>query len=377
MPLISSLEINMDSQINHGETVIATIEGNFLDAISSDNVEFYRSYVRVPFDFDVANINSKYYIYFQTESKDPNNYSVKIKNVRYYVGSSVSTEEISKNFTITSEQADFNIDRGFVVTDGNFSIKVQNLNSNSITINVQTGFVSGSSGGFFDCFFKNNEVDINSGEDSITLYSGEIEDIDISLGTICETTIRTISLSSGNTSYEIPVYIIAEDINCPVNDNNTYYNNSDDEVDYKNETEGKPSFWDLFKKPNQTANDSEENNNDNEDDENPDYDIVTDENGSEYAVDNNGNVIDVPASSKKCSELNGTICSSNQICQDDAFEYAKDAKCCLSLCVKKPASKTGKIVGWTIIGLIVILLILFKIKFSKTKRKSPDFLPKK
>lgn len=375
IPLASSLDINMEGNISQGETVIATIQGNFLDAISSDNIEFYRGHVRTPFVYDVGNIDGIYYIYFQTSGKTQSNYSIIIKGVRYYVGSSISNDQISKNFTITSEQADFSVNTGFVVTNGNFSIEVQNLNPNTITISIDTEVNSGSSSGFFDFLFKNEPVS-NSGQGSVTLLSGEIEEIDISIDDIDETTVRTLTLSSENTLYEIPVQVILQSKpnNTSSNDTeniNETIDTDNNDTEYKNETEDNVSFWDLFKKPNQTTNDS------NAVDDNEDYDIVVDDQGNEHAVDNTGQILDVPASSKECSELNGVVCSSNQICQNETSVYAKDAKCCLSSCVKKSTGKTGKIVGWIIIGFILLLIIWFKIKFSKTKRKSPDFLSKK
>lgn len=366
IPLISPLEIDMKTNISQGETVIASIEGNFLDVIAYDNIEFYRGHVRTSFVYDVGNIDNKYYIYFQTEGKTQNNYSIVIKGVRYYVGSSISQAEIFKNFTVNSEQADFNIDNGFVVTDGNFSIGVQNLNANTITIDVNTEITSGSSVGFFDFLFKNEPIS-NSG-DSITLLSGETENIEITLDDITETTVRKITLSSANMEYEIPVYVIAE-YNPTNNTNNTSNNNISEDnetIEPKNETDN-GSFWDIFKKENKTETTPVENDSD------AGYDIITDDSGNLIIVDDNGTIIDAPASSKTCAQLKGIICSSNKICENNNATYAKDAKCCLSSCVKK-SNKNGKIIGWVIIGFIIILLIWFKIKFSKTKRKSIDFL---
>ena len=366
IPQIYSLEIQMSSQIPQGETTIAKLEGNFLDSISKENIEFYRGAAKVPFVYDVGQINGIYYIYFQTSGKSQNNYSISIQNIRYYNGSSISNQPISKNFTITSETADFSISKGFVITGENFSIFLQNLNSDSLIIKFNTEILSGSFGNL-EFYFQNNLV-----ENSFTIFSGETEELEIHLQNINETTIRNLILSSENTEYEIPIYIIAQNLpqeNPENNSENETLNNPEEINETENETEDDGgSFWDLFKKKNETEN--SETNSENNSDE---YEIIIDDNGNEYAVDNNGNIINAPASSKTCSELKGSVCSSNQICQNDNSTYASDAKCCLSSCVKKTSNKNTKIIGWVIIGVILILLIWFKIKFGKTRRRKFSF----
>lgn len=371
LPLVSSIEIQMPSEISQGQTVIAKVEGNFLDPILKENIEFYREDIRTSFNYDVGKINGVYHIFFQTLGKNENNYSIRVKDVRYYVGSQISNEAFSKNFSVSSESADFYINKGFVIADDNFSITVQNLNPNSIAITINTEVSSGSSEGFFDFLFKNNPVQQNS----INLLSGETEDIDVIIENISETTTRLITLTSGNTKYEIPAYVIGQIPSETENLNESSSNNTkDNETFYEEKNESSDnnggSFWDFFKKENKTVEDESKENKSSED-----YNIVTDDEGNEYAVDSEGNVIDVPASSRTCSELSGAVCSSNQICQDENTTYAKDAKCCLSSCVKKPASKNSKIIGWALIGLIVILLIWFRIKFRKTRSRR-FFFPK-
>ena len=97
LPFISAIDISMPTNVPQGQTVIASVQGNFLDAISKSNIHFYRNYVETSFDYDVARIGDTYYIYFQTLNKPQNNYSINISGVRYYVGSQISSETISKS----------------------------------------------------------------------------------------------------------------------------------------------------------------------------------------------------------------------------------------------------------------------------------------
>ena len=229
-PLISAIDINMNSNISQGETVIASLSGNFLDPITNDNIYFYRGHVRSSFDYDVSKIGDNYYIYFQTANKVENNYSINISEVRYMIGSQVSSAQISKSFVIINETADFSINPGFVITDGNFSIKVQNLQPLPITIKLETEVNSGSSEGIFGFLFSGKKV-----SQSINLSSGEIKDLYIQLEDIYETTIRTITLSTNNIEYNVPCYVILETIIVPPIDYNITINQTNNVNQTENE----------------------------------------------------------------------------------------------------------------------------------------------
>ena len=376
LPFISAIDISMPTNVPQGQTVIASVQGNFLDAISKSNIHFYRNYVETSFDYDVARIGDTYYIYFQTLNKPQNNYSINISGVRYYVGSQISSETISKSFTINSEQADFYVNKGFVQTYGNFSITLQNLNPSSITVTIQTKVDSGSDYGFFDFLFKSNPV---PADQTISLYSGEIQDVDVNLGSINETTIRTVTFSTNNTKYDIPVYVIFQtSSNNTISGNNTTTNssaagnNSNTLVnETKNETSG-GSFWDIFKKPNKTET-SENNSSSN-------ITVIINQTTNTTSLVVNGTTVANNTALKTCAEIKGDICTANEEVCDGTTVTAKDNLCCIGTCTAKPKSNTGKIIGWSIIGLIVILLIIFKMKLSKTRRKKVDLLkvpPKK
>lgn len=343
-PIISALEINMDSQIPQGQTIIASVYGNFLDSITKNNIQFYRGHVRTSFDYDVAKIGDLYYIYALSGGKLPNNYSIIIKNVRYMDGAQVSQQEISKNFTITNDTADFSLNPGFVITDGNFSLKIQDLQSSDITINIETEINSGGTDGSFNFIMDGQEAG-----DSIILHSGQIKNIKIILDDLTETTIRTIRLSTDNLEYDIPIYVIL---------GNFTGSSAEENESEINQTNNPPA--------NET-NEEEDNETDDGIVSEPDYEIIIKDNKT-VAV-KNGEIIDAPATSKTCLQIKGDICSQEEICQNQTI-YAKDAKCCISKCVKQEEKKNTKIIGWIIIAVIfIVILWFFRIKFRGMKRK--------
>ena len=186
-PLVSSVEFDMKTEFDQGETLLAVISGNFLDQINEDNVFFYREHVRIPVVYDVGKINEDFYIYAMLTGKVQGNYSVRVEDVRYMSGTETIDEDIVKNFTITENTADFSLNPGFVITSGDFFLEVQNLKDQKITIQIDTPRV----------FISAN---------SLELKSGEIKKINFELDTESQA-FEEINLDSGNTDYSIPVFV--------------------------------------------------------------------------------------------------------------------------------------------------------------------------
>jgi hypothetical protein len=383
-PILSALEIDMSSNISQGETVIASVSGNFFDPITKDNIYFYRGHVRTSFDYDVAKIGDTYYIYFLTTNKAENNYSINISGVRYAVGSQVSSQQISKSFKIINKTADFSVNPGFIITDGNFSIQIQNLQAGSITVELATEVNSGSSRGFFGFLFGTEEV-----SQSVTLSSGEIEDLDVKLENINETTIRTITISTANTEYNIPCYVILENTSTsPVEENTTISNqtnttvinqteeenNLTEEEENITEEEDTCSFFStLFGTCNESViqNGTNTTNKTSTNNSKVDYEVV--EVGNKTVVIQNGTILNESSTSKTCTQIKGVVCSSGEICQN-ATIYAKDAKCCISQCVKEEKTSNKKLIGIIIVVAAFIIILFFIAKFKKTKMKKDPVL---
>ena len=102
-------------------------------------------------------------------------------------GALESEENLVKNFIITENLSDFSVTPGFIKTSQDFSLEVQNLQENQITISISTP--------------KNL-----SAQKSITVKSGEIKEIPfVSSGQSSE--VENIKLSSTNTKYLIPSFV--------------------------------------------------------------------------------------------------------------------------------------------------------------------------
>jgi hypothetical protein len=425
-PVVSAIEINMNSQISQEETVIASVQGNFLDPITPSKIQFYRGHVITSFTPKVAKIGDYYYIYFQTIDKSPNNYSINITGVRYMVGSQVSTQQISKDFVIAEEIADFSISEGFVIASDNFSLKLRNWKETDFDIAISEEWVSGSSKGSFGFWYSGEEIG-----NSIRLHTGQ-EYLQVRLEGITETTVRNLILSTGNLEYTIPVYIIMGNVSIndtetnetipPVDDNETIPPIDDNEtIPPANQTEVKNCTWfsKLFGCEEKNCTDTCSllkyqcgirticGINTNCGNCSLGYNCQT--NGtcmktpctdtcsslnyqcgkqticgvsvdckncsSGYNCQTNGTCIKIGSTlSKTCAESKGKICSENQTCANNTVT-TKDANCCFSNCVEKKTNSNKKIIGWAIIFFLGILILWFFIlKFRKTKKTKDTLL---
>ena len=404
-PIISAIEIDMKDNFDQGETLIAKISGNFFEAISEENVIFYRGHVRTSIIPFVAKINNDFYIYAKLLDKSPNNYSIVIEDLEYYQGSQIIEEDITKNFTINENFADFSIDKGFVITEEDFFIEVKNLQDHEITINLGASNRPVSKGGFFSSLLGN----VVKSEESITLNPGEIKKINFKVEDFEELSI--IELSTGNLKYEVLVYVFSKeekekqknfrfepsevDFSMVTDSNKTriiylrnigeteienislkisdsllpYVSLSIDEIDNLNEDFSKKIELYIFS-----------------DDEEKLIEGQITAKTSDGGLYTSASVIlnflkdyvplegeDDFVASKTCSELKGVICDSNQKCSEE-IEYASDGVCCLGICQEEKESSTGKIIGWFLLIIIVVFVIWFYLKKYKKVESVNDLM---
>lgn len=202
-PLVSAVEVDMKDNYQQGETMLVKVSGNFVTQITNDNVFFYSGHDRIPVDWGMAEINSDYYIYASLVGKSPGNYSISIEGVKYMKGNEVLSDNIVRNFTITNSTADFSLKPGVVASSGDFSLEVQNLIDNQISVTVTTQTANDSER---DVSVLNQGVSEKTA--SFPLNSGQIQKIDFAVGE-GSPTFQTVTLSSSNLTYNIPVYIFS------------------------------------------------------------------------------------------------------------------------------------------------------------------------
>ncbi len=394
-PFISAVEFNINQNFSQGETIIAKLSGNFLTPVTNDNLLFYKGHVQIPMVYDVVKAGTDYYFYALTTGKSPDNYSVSVQNVQYTKGTGVSSDNLAANFSILNTTAAFSVNPGVISTSGDFSLEIQNLLDNQINVNVNTQ----TNNSVREIFISGSQ------SSSLSLNSGETKQIDFTLGD-GDSGLTMIGLSSGNFSYQIPVYILSSSktasaqsfgmdppqlyLSVPTNTTLTrtvlFYNTGDvdlqnislslsdsltssmnlstytiNNLSSKSGTQFDLSFFSssagtvegyLKAKSGDLSNSF----------------FVSLNFINNYTTNQSESIL-----TKTCAEFNGTVCSSDEQC-DRTPVYAKDSVCCLGSCIQSQGGSSGQTVGIILLGVVILAIIFFYIRYKKAKRKPVNLL---
>ena len=433
LPVLSAVSMEMKTEFDQGETFMAKVSANFFEPITKEDISFYREHVRQPMSAYVVKINNDFYIYAQLFGKPQNNYSITIENVQYIEGGLNVKEDLTKNFSITNNNADFSIEPGFVYTNEAFFIEVENLQESEIIIDVVTSSVGLET------------------EEPINLGTGETKKIYFSIEN-ANSTFEIIKLSTEKLEYEIPVYVFGvEDVSQDITEETVCENigtcqsscdeNSQDlgkldcgffstccrEIDEQKSFNFEKSELEitmptnsntireiyLYNTGEKTIEDisleisgelknyiilSEDKIDKLEPDSNVKIEVmfysfdkavevqgkITAEEGVSTSSEISLNIINdyIPIDeyeyspsdqTKTCAELNGVVCSLDEKCDTD-YIYAKDNKCCLGICKGSETSSSGKIIGWAIVGIVAVFLIWFFMKKYRGAKKPASLL---
>ena len=337
LPFVCSVSIELNSEYDRGETLIAKVSGNFVDNINKGDIFFYRRHMQTSIaEYDLIKVENQFFIYAKLGiEKVPDNYSIQIKNVRYMNGSQISQDPIIGNFSITGNTSDFWISPGAQIVDKDYLIQVQNLQPETITININSEEMVSESGGFFSSFFGTENETTSTSASSIEILSGEIKDIEFSLEDM--TILKEIKLSSENTVYFSPIYNIYVPGNITIEENNT--------LNYTGE--GTIIEEDIIN-------------------EDPNEEIIINEDTGET-------ITRKEAKTKTCDEVNGSICNTTEICGGTTF-YASDSLCCLGKCALEKKNNSAKIIGWVLMIAVGLILVWFLSKRKNTKGKPLNLL---
>lgn len=412
---ISAVEFQGKTDFQKDETFFVKIVGNFFQPISEDDIIFLRGHTRISIVPFVERIDGDYYIYAQLFGKESGNYSLFIEDAQISQFDEIIEQDLERNFTINENSSDFSIEPGFISTNESFEVEIRNLRNSEISLNykiVNNSEISESAesegGGFFDfgSFFDNSESS-SSSANGISIKTGETRKIAFQTKNFSSFTIQKIIFSTENSNYEMPVFITSEktgndsssgkirfepselDVSLGFNSrtNRTAYvfnldsEKSLEDLEISFSDELKP-YMSISKK---NISSISENSSEKIDitffsgnkeakvegqirvkttDDFYDYVSVT-----LNVVENFNPNQTVDSSTPLCSEMNGNICKpSTERCEGGNTKVARDGICCLSVCAEIPASSYGKIIGWTILTLVLGFVAWFYFfKYKRTK----------
>ena len=419
---VSALEFDVKSEYNSGETLLGKVSGNIIDPLGKDNFYFYRDNVKVPIEIDVTKINSDYYLYaILPEVESNKNYSIVLRNVRYYKGSKLTNEEIRKNFTISENKVDFTLKPGFVITSGKFYLTIQNIQDSKINLKVSKSTIDESSSAvpsektwysfsyFFSSAHEEQPTAIGDSGESISLNSGEIKSIGFK-AEANSSVLASLEISSPNTQYQIPVYVMINYTKIPnatsmefsppffnvimgnvtmtrkINLNNTGNNEIGNislsvsssikeyvSVSPSNITSispGKQQEIEITITP-KDKTEYLEGEIYSESDSSSAYLPIAINITKNYSPppnqDNNQNDNGVVINKKTCSQMSGKFCSGNEECNGE-LKDAFDGKCCVGTCQEKKKSEYLKYAGYGILIIVILFLLWVFFKYKQVRR---------
>ncbi|MFH1710813.1 MAG: hypothetical protein ABH840_00710 [Nanoarchaeota archaeon] len=182
--LVSALNIDMKSSFQPGETILGSIEANFLTQLTPQNIYFYSDRVSIPLVFDIAKINDKYYFYVILPIQE-RDYTMIIKDAHYFENGQEQLRDIETNFSVSGNITEFSVYPGFIITKNNFTLSLESKNQAlDVTIKVQ-----------------NQSIQVN-------LPIAKTKKVDLTVNSN-NFTMEFISVSSQNTNYNIPIAILS------------------------------------------------------------------------------------------------------------------------------------------------------------------------
>lgn len=424
IPFASSLSIELKDSYYEGETFLAKISGDFIEPLQKKSILFYREHERVPFDFDMIKMNEYYYISSQLLWKAEGDYSIVLKDIKYLDFGRIVEEDIKKDFSISSDRADFSISPAFVSTNDDFHIRVQNLKDSEIKIGVSFGDLieeEESKVGFFESLFgiggsKENSKDEDSKRleyREFTLKERESKNIPFEIEKTEEDILTFVTIENDNLVYQIPIFIQGVDFEeresievSPSEIKIHISSDSESERKISIENDGSIYLSNISIKVSDNIKPylvlSTENITSLEENSTKEIDVEIIPNGTsglfEGQITINSNFVysyvyvllnfsesyipingeeDYPPEGevifKNCAEIGGIICRRGERCSGES-RITKDGVCCLEECEEIEDSPIAKIIGWLIIiGLIGFIVFFFLIRY-KVIEKPTDLL---
>lgn len=369
LSLVSSIDIDVKENVKKGENFIIKVSGNFVRPLTTENVQFYRRHMDTSMGkFELKKIEGDYYFFLEIPlEKEADNYSVVLEGIEYWEGNKIVEKDVGKNFTILNETVPFSILPPLIVTNNSYNVTIQNLLPTRIEINlektiktieeIESSNETVESEGFLDILFglfsksesinETNTTNVtietvvteSTSSKKITLKSGE--KITIEYPALEKKGFEKLELYYENEGYAVLVYSLEDHPKIVVNEteelnltNESLMNETCSSLNLTICNETKICVGNVTYLMNETCCKGE---------------CVVKES--------------VNTTAQNCSSIGGKSCKVNEEKCEGNITYTKTEACCIGECVSTKKSNTGKIVGWT----IIIIILLFLTWFLKRK----------
>ncbi len=186
---ISGVDIKLNKQeYFQKQTLLAEISGNFLDGLDIKNIGLYEEngYKEIPSVSELIKYQNKYF-YYATLPNSPGNYSIQIKDTRYYEATTITNKTFTKSFLVSSSNTSYlSVFPGAIVTKSDITLSL-----------IAYGPI------------KNYNIDFESYSESFELGEGLEKQIKIPINIINQSSLYELKIDD----YLIPVIVYAEQTN--------------------------------------------------------------------------------------------------------------------------------------------------------------------
>nr|AQS33459.1 hypothetical protein [uncultured archaeon] len=399
----SALSMNFKESYKPSETIIGKLEGNVLKGITAEQIEVKRQgYIDVGVDYGVRKLGESYYVWLIAPTLE-DNYTLFIYDVATTVGGYPEVIDFNVSFAVSGSKISYNVKPGVIFAGDDFNLEVFLFEDSDKMINVD--------------FPSAREVNLKPGKNIVSFNvdsSGELRLVDVSVGDYVlpayvkvdeEVVIndtddipddeeppviipggivslkfvpsrieKVIFIEEEPKNYRFGVFNDGEDligevtfvynrqifelgeINGSIMPNSTAYvnftlvNTSAPIREVVEVRYGEANDY-LLIKIDFTENESESR-----------TDYIDDSEGEENLY--------------SCAELDGIVCTADEVCQGDETESA-DGFCCLGSCGEPSSGGSKAWIGWLILGIVVVLLVIVWVKYRKSGGRGGDVLAKK
>lgn len=374
---VSALNTTLKTSYAPSETLIIRIDGAVSEGIREGNVELRREHVVVPFVFEVNQLGTEYYLWGIAPTM-VTNYTLVLKDIAVQQGNVQKTTTYQQNFSVRGNVADYTFKPGFVTTDRNFELKVTGNTDSAQSIDIDfpyTRKVTISPGENTLVFsiegVKTNEVlltamgmytvpvyirgekqpeaVVTKPENSFSFTPGEINQrvyVQDSLRYSVKL-VNTLGhdLQKVNIEYNTDVLTVQPTSFKLIKANETVLLN----VSTKKKVEG--NFKEVLYA--RSGNESTSLVLDIRYEKNDTVQNTTSSNSTLTAL-------------KYCPQLNGSLCNKTDTCSGTTVE-SRDGACCMGTCQEMKKSNSGALIGYLLLGIILLLLAFVWLRFKGKK----------
>jgi len=127
------ITLEQEDDFYQGELLQAEIVGGFIEGLELKNIAIYKEgdvHSSSPLSSSNLYRSGNKYLYYAVLPYTIGNFSLEVRDAKYYVGQEISEETVALNFTI-SENLDpyLSVNKGFIVATDDFEITVKSFNA--------------------------------------------------------------------------------------------------------------------------------------------------------------------------------------------------------------------------------------------------------